>query len=92
MMGNFMLRYLPKWIMRRAKVLWDSFKGRQFSFSEAENALESDDSRMVAVVLSELKRAGWVNARIDAENPRKKLYRFTHPTTMKEVVKIDFGE
>jgi DNA-binding HxlR family transcriptional regulator len=85
-----MLRYLPKWIMRRAKVLWGSFKSRQFSFSEAEKALEGDDSRMIAVVLSELKRAGWLDASMDADNPRKKLYRFTHPTTMKEVVRIDF--
>jgi hypothetical protein len=27
----------------------------------------------------------------DAENARKKLYQFTHPETMKEVVKIDVG-
>jgi DNA-binding HxlR family transcriptional regulator len=91
-LGNFMLRYLPKWIMRRAKVLWGSFKSRHFTFSEAEKALDGDDSRMVAVVLSELKRAGWIAASVDAENPRKKLYRFTHPATMEEVVKIDFGE
>jgi hypothetical protein len=88
-LGAHVLRYLPKWIMRRAKVLWRSFESRQFTFSEAEKALEGDDSRMTAVVLSELNRSGWVKSSLDADNPRKKKYRFTHPGTMKEVVKID---
>jgi len=83
-----MLRYLPKWIMRRAKVLWSSFESRKFTFSEAEKALEGDDSRMVAVILSELKRAGWLHASADPDNPRKKLYQFTQPDIMREVVKI----
>lgn len=87
-----MLRYLPKWIIRRAKVLWNSFESRQFTFSEAEKALEGDDSRMVAVVLSELKRSGWLNVRADPDNPRKKRYRFAHPDTMKAFEKIDVGD
>jgi hypothetical protein len=84
-----MLRYLPKWILRRAKTLWGSFGSRKFTFAEAEKALDGDDSRMVAVVLSELKRSGWLDASADAEHARKKLYRFTHSETMKEVVKIE---
>ena len=47
---------------------------------------------MAAVILSELKRAGWLDARADVSNPRKKLYRFTHSDTMKEVAKIDVGD
>jgi len=84
-----MLRYLPKWIMRRANMLWGRFGSRKFTFAEAEKALDGDDSRMAAVVLSELKRSGWLDVTVDAENARKKLYRFTHPEVMKEVAKID---
>jgi len=84
-----MLRYLPKWILRRANALWASFASTPFTFADAQKALEKDDSRMVAVVLSELKRSGWLDANADASNGRKKLYRFTHPETMKEVAKID---
>jgi len=73
-------------------VLWGSFKSRQFTFSEAEKALKGDDSRMVAVVLSELKRSGWLDISIAAGNPRKKRYRFTRPGIMKEVVKINIGD
>jgi hypothetical protein len=87
-----MLQYLPKWILKRAKTLWGSFGSRKFTFAEAEKALDDDDSRMVAVVLSHLKRSGWLDASADADNARKKLYRFTHPETMKEVVKIDVGD
>lgn len=86
-----MLRYLPKWIMRRANILWGRFGSRKFTFAEAEKALGGDDSRMVAVVLSELKRSDWLDVTADARNARKKLYQFTHPETMKEVVKIDVG-
>jgi hypothetical protein len=84
-----MLHYLPKWIFRRAKLLWTDFGSRQFSFSDAEEALGGDDSRMVAVVLSELKRSGWVEASADAENARKKLYRFTQPEVMEKAAKIE---
>ena len=87
-----MLQYLPKWILRRAKILWGSFGSRKFTFAETEKALDGDDSRMVAVVLSQLKRSGWLDASSDADNARKKLYRFTHPEIMKEVVKIEVGD
>jgi hypothetical protein len=87
-----MLRYLPKWLMRRANTLWDTVGSRKFTFAEAEKALAGDDSRMVAVLLSELKRSGWLEVGANADNARKKLYRFTHPETMKEVAKIEIGD
>ncbi len=87
-----MLQYLPKWILRRAKILWNSFESKKFTFVEAEKVLNDDDSRMVAVILSELKRAGWLNTASDTDNPRKKLYSFKHLDTMKELVKIEVGD
>jgi len=53
-------------------------------FAWVEYALD-DESKMVVVVLSELKRSGWLDVTVDAANARKKLYQFTHPETMKEV-------
>jgi len=73
-------------------VVKNPFRSRKFSFAEAEKALGGDDSRMVAVVLSELKRSGWLDVTVDAAHARKKLYRFTHPETMKEVAKMDVSK
>lgn len=84
-----MLQYLPKWIMKRAQTLWSSFGSRKFTFAEAEKVLAGDDSRMVAVVLSHLKRSGWLNVDADSVNARKKVYQFTHLEIMKEMAKIN---
>ena len=70
-------------------MLWNSVGSRPFTFAEAQKALTGDDSRMVAVILSELKRSGWLEVSVDLHNARKKLYQFTRPETMKEVAKID---
>ena len=87
-----MLQYLPKWILRRGKVLWEKFGDRKFTFDQAKDILEDDDSRMVAVVLSELKRSGWLNISSKPDNARIKMYSFSHPETMKEVMKIQVGD
>ncbi len=84
-----MLQYLPKWIMRRLKMLWNNFGRDTFSFDDARNALKDDDSRMVAVVLSELSRSGWLQVRTDPKNARRKIYSFKTPDVTEQIVKVE---
>ena len=43
-----------------------------------------DDGRMVSVILSEMRKAGWLEVRLDPEDARKRLYKLKAPD---EVVK-----
>jgi hypothetical protein len=70
---------LPKWVMKRYLLLSHelgdkSYKG--FTFKEAEQALKKldSDNRIVALFLSELRKAGWLEAKQDKNDARKKIY------------------
>jgi len=43
-----------------------------------------DDERMVSVILSEMRKAGWVEMRLDPEDARRRLYKLK---SLEEVVK-----
>ena len=68
-------KLLPKWLMQRYLVLWKVFGESQFSFAEAEDELD-DNSRVIALVLSELDKFGWIkNIEANPKDKRKKLYQ-----------------
>lgn len=68
-----MAEILPKWLMRRYLVLRDSFGTKKFSFKECEEVLK-DDSRILNLFLSELRKQGWLESEQDPKDSRKKLY------------------
>ncbi len=76
------VQLLPKWVMRRYLVLWDSFKNKEFGFDEAlrilSNLPKPDDKKIVALFLSELRKAGWLEVKFDPEDARRRKYRL-HP-------------
>jgi len=74
-----MVEPLPKWIMKRYAKLWKAFASKDFSFEKAINALEEEDDRMIGLVLSELRKAGWITVKQDPNNPRKRLYQLKQP-------------
>jgi len=82
-----MAKPLPKWLMRRYSLLWVKFKSKEFSHEQATKAL-SDDERIVSVILSVLKKAGWLERRLDPEDARKRLYKLKSPEeVVKEIAK-----
>jgi len=68
---------LSKWIMKRYSLLWKVFKEREFNYSEAIEALEGD--KVVSIALSELRQFGWLEAKLDPKDARKRLYRLKPP-------------
>lgn len=64
----------PKWLMRRYLVIRSSFpKQKKFSFKEAQETLQ-DDSRIVNLCLSELRKLGWIESEPDPKDSRRKQY------------------
>lgn len=69
---------LPKWLEERHTKLWKKFGNSNFRMDEAvkflsgSSGVEKDE---VAVVLSELRRAGWLKVEIDPDDARKRIYK-----------------
>ena len=63
--------------------LWDKFEDKEFSFEEAQKALK-EDNKFLSVVLSEMKKEGWLTLELDPEDARKRLYKLQ---SLEEVMK-----
>jgi type I restriction enzyme M protein len=69
---------LPTWIEKRYKYLWEGFKESSFRFEDAAKILKDkmrDDERQVNVFLSELRKGGWLEVKLDPEDARKRIYK-----------------
>ena len=69
---------LPKWLMKRYAILWQKFREREFQHSEACRVLQ-DDREFVSLILSDLKKAQWLEVRINPQDSRKRVYRLISP-------------
>lgn len=68
---------LPKWVEKRYKELWDSYQDSPFRFEDAVDVLRKkmkDSEEQVNVILSELRKGGWLNVNFDPEDARKRIY------------------
>lgn len=70
---------LPKWLMRRYLFLLGELKAnrkREFDFAFAEKTLSKMGSspKMVPLFLSELRKAGWLEVKLDPDDARKRVY------------------
>ena len=65
---------VPAWLVKRYIKLWDKFKDKDFSFEDAKKTLK-EDYKFLSVVLSEMKKGGWLTLKLDPEDARKRLYR-----------------
>jgi len=70
---------LPKWVMQRYSLLWKAFKTKEFEYDEASKVLKEKEERLVSVVLSELKKHGWLTLKIHPEDSRKRIYQLKSP-------------
>jgi hypothetical protein len=69
---------LPKWIMYRYAKLWNSFKSDEFTFEQANKILKID-KKVLSVLLSDLKKSGWIEVSLSQEDSRKRLYKLRSP-------------
>ena len=70
-----MTKPLPKWIMRKYAQLWKKFRDTEFEHSETEEILEENAS----VIISFLKKNGWLSIRLNPEDSRKRFYMLKNP-------------
>ena len=74
-----MEKLLPKWLMKRYLFLLNELKEhnkKEFDFAFAEKALSKMGSspKIVPLFLSELRKAGWLEVKLDPEDTRKRIY------------------
>lgn len=72
-----MVKHLPEWIMSRYSKLWLRFKTAPFTKKEAISILPKDSS--IAVLLSELRKSGWLQIEMDKKDARKTIYSLIDP-------------
>jgi DNA-binding MarR family transcriptional regulator len=72
-----MVKHLPEWMMRRYSKLWLKFKEKSFTREQAEKILPKDSS--LGVLLSELKKSGWLEMTMSEEDGRKTVYQLKTP-------------
>ncbi len=69
---------IPEWLKKRHTILWDSFKSTPFRFEEATEILATkihDDEKQINVILSELRKKGWLKVSFDPDDARKRIYQ-----------------
>lgn len=82
-----MVEPLPKWIMQRYSALWNKFSDKEFNYEEAFETLNKD--KMLSIVLSELRRTGWLEMKLSPEDARKRIYKLKSPEqAVKEMPQI----
>lgn len=74
-----MEKLLPKWLMKRYLFLLGELKAskkREFDFDFAKKTLSKMGSspKMVPLFLSELRKAGWLEVKLDPDDARKRVY------------------
>jgi hypothetical protein len=58
-----MIEPLPKWIMKAYSKLRTKFKNKEFNHEDASKTL--NDDKVFSIILSDLKKAGWLEVRLD---------------------------
>ena len=84
-----MSKPLPKWLMERYSILWKKFKENEFEHDDASEILKEEKDRLVSVVLSELKKHGWITIKLHPEDSRKRIYKLKNPENAIETIEID---
>lgn len=72
-----MTKHLPGWVMKRYAKLWSKFKDKEFTREQTETVFTKDKS--TAVLLSELKKSGWLEMKMSQEDARKTIYKLKDP-------------
>lgn len=68
---------LPKWIMQRYSVLWNTFHDREFDHDAVSNLLNNE--KTVSIALSKLRKNGWLETKFDEVDARRRLYKLKSP-------------
>ena len=74
--------------MKAYSKLWTKFKNKEFNHEDASKTL--NDDKIVSIILSDLKKAVWLEVRLDPSDLRKRLYKLIGPEeALKEIAKSE---
>ena len=77
---NFMTKPIAKWLQKRYALLLKELGDKEFNFDIAKQILKKDQKKIVSIILSELKKAGWIMiVRLDPKDSRKRYYALNKP-------------
>lgn len=74
-----MTQPIPSWLMQRYSILWKEYKKNEFNYSDAISTLQEKKDPLISVVLSSLKRRGWLTIKLDSKDSRKRIYKLKTP-------------
>ena len=71
-----MTNAIAKWLQERYALLLKELGDKEFNFDIARKILKKDQSKIVSIILSELKKAGWIEiTKLDPNDSRKRYYK-----------------
>ena len=70
---------VPRWLMDRYSLLYQKYKDKSFTFQDAMKTIKENDKVYMSMVLSELRKSGWLEIKIDPEDARKRIYNLNTP-------------
>ena len=82
-----MIQPLPKWLMQRYAKLWLTFRENQFEYQQAKKARSEKNDKLLLVVISDLKKHGWLAVEQNPEDKRKSVYSLTSPNKAVEEIR-----
>ena len=84
-----MKKEVPNWLKERHSILWKAFRDKEFEREHAITLLiekSKDDAKSVNVILSGLRKAGWLGIKIHPEDARKTIYKLNPREGIKEIL------
>ena len=82
---------LPNWLQNKYSVLYNEFEDKKFSREDAVKIL-GQDKKTVSVILSDLKKSGFLKIETDPNDARKSLYRLKpREEVIRETLSVENG-
>ncbi len=81
-----MAETIPNWLMQRYAILFRKYKNKEFTFQEAMKTIKENDKIYMSMVLSELRKAGWLEIKINPDDARKRIYKLILPELVIEKI------
>ncbi|MFH1210649.1 MAG: hypothetical protein V1645_01915 [archaeon] len=74
-----MTKPLPKWLMRKYSTLWRAFSEKEFNYEDVKKILKEKNEALNSIILSELKKNGWLAVKLHPDDSRKRIYTLKKP-------------
>lgn len=84
-----MEKEIPPWLERRYLILLEAFNTNEFKREQAVDILQKeskDDETQISTILSELKRAGFLEIKIHPEDGRRSIYKLKARENIREIL------